>query len=591
VVFNDGETEKDIPFSITSTPAAGTPNQQVVVQLASDLNLDQRSRLTVNLVTANVAPVARPSAQQNGQQSFVFARSLGSIVLDANVQDANSTDTHTVQWTAPSGASITTSGTQLVLQPTSLPAGVHRFEVSITDSGSPALSTRGTLDLALLDSVPTLPAGVQNLAANGLPDDPAYSPPTPNVLPEFSRELNQFLVEGDPGVQMRLGPYALYFGKAQAQIAPDNILIGDDTISNVGGYFDFVVSDLAQAGQSVNVVLPQHAPVPANAVYRKYESQTRSWIDFVQNDTNRLSSAPGQQGYCPPPNSTEYRAGLNTGDWCVRLTISDGGPNDDDGQANGTVSDPGGVAALASVTISTRGSGNTSGGGGAIDPSLLLLGVALLALRFRWKARALLALCMTVSVTAFAQDTGLYLGAQIGLARGEQTESDLNLALSSSGYDVVAEYDDRQRRAWNVFAGYQLTRYIGVQAGYANLGDVGATLSGAVNDVNGLLSDVARAQPRSAAGAELVATGRYSFTPRFAVSGKAGVLRWNSKYNTASINGSSISRVATSGTDSSLGFALQYAVIDNWWLTADWTRYRVDTETIKFAGLGVGYRF
>ena len=55
-------------------------------------------------------------------------------------------------------------------------------------------------------------------------------------------------------------------------------------------------------------------------------------------------SAPGEPGNCPPPQSTVYRDGLNTGDWCVQLTIEDGGPNDADGLANGSIDDPGGVA-------------------------------------------------------------------------------------------------------------------------------------------------------------------------------------------------------------------------------------------------------
>jgi hypothetical protein len=61
---------------------------------------------------------------------------------------------------------------------------------------------------------------------------------------------------------------------------------------------------------------------------------------------NQLHSAPGRSGYCPPPASDQWSLGLNEGYWCVQLTIEDGGPNDNDGMANTTIVDPGGVAVL-----------------------------------------------------------------------------------------------------------------------------------------------------------------------------------------------------------------------------------------------------
>ena len=48
-------------------------------------------------------------------------------------------------------------------------------------------------------------------------------------------------------------------------------------------------------------------------------------------------------GTCPSTGDDSYLKGLAEGDFCVQLTIEDGGPNDTDGQVNGTVKDPGGV--------------------------------------------------------------------------------------------------------------------------------------------------------------------------------------------------------------------------------------------------------
>ena len=52
---------------------------------------------------------------------------------------------------------------------------------------------------------------------------------------------------------------------------------------------------------------------------------------------------------CPAAGSTLYRPGLNAGDNCVQLWLQDGGPNDADGIANGTVRLAGGLAVSAKV--------------------------------------------------------------------------------------------------------------------------------------------------------------------------------------------------------------------------------------------------
>ncbi|KNC65015.1 hypothetical protein AC626_25830, partial [Pseudoalteromonas rubra] len=111
---------------------------------------------------------------------------------------------------------------------------------------------------------------------------------------------------------------------------------------NIGGLFDFIATGLPQAGDTYTIVIPQRRPIPANAVYRKLKND--EWVDFVVSGGNAILSAAGEPGYCPPPGSNEWTEGLAEGDWCVQLQIVDGGPNDDDGMANRSVVDPGGIA-------------------------------------------------------------------------------------------------------------------------------------------------------------------------------------------------------------------------------------------------------
>jgi len=119
----------------------------------------------------------------------------------------------------------------------------------------------------------------------------------------------------------------------------------DDDYEYPSGLFDFRVSGAA-AGESYNLVLPLASAIPSNSVFRKFIDENTGWQDFVVDATNAISSAAASNGACPEPGSGLYVSGLTTGDNCIQLFIEDGGPNDTDGIADGTVTDPSGLATL-----------------------------------------------------------------------------------------------------------------------------------------------------------------------------------------------------------------------------------------------------
>jgi hypothetical protein len=184
---------------------------------------------------------------------------------------------------------------------------------------------------------------------------------TANVLQELTGTSDKNLIEADPGVRLRLGSVAFAAGNNSAQVSESDIAtygagqFVSDTVKNEGGLFDFEAIELPQAGQSVQIVLPQLQPVPEFPLYRKRTAA--GWSNFVVNDTNRVASAPGAQGYCPPPGDAAYSEGLTAGHWCVQLTIEDGGPNDADGQPNNAIADPGGVGSMQLASVEVSGSG------------------------------------------------------------------------------------------------------------------------------------------------------------------------------------------------------------------------------------------
>jgi hypothetical protein len=175
-------------------------------------------------------------------------------------------------------------------------------------------------------------------------------------------EINQLVAgssvaQTDTGLHLILGETAFASDTANAVVTLQNLSEHGGAAGGVGenfedndyqytsGIFDFEVMGAAQGG-SVRVVLPQLSAIPANAIYRKYIANI-GWFDFVETADNTVASALGSLGVCPAPGDSSYMKGLSEGHFCVQLTIQDGGPNDTDAEANGTVKDPGGIAVEA----------------------------------------------------------------------------------------------------------------------------------------------------------------------------------------------------------------------------------------------------
>ncbi|MFQ5470118.1 MAG: hypothetical protein ACE5EH_07390 [Gammaproteobacteria bacterium] len=203
---------------------------------------------------------------------------------------------------------------------------------------------------------------------------------------------NGLVLSTEADLKITLGEIAFVSGNNAAEVTEEDIaqhgngsgLYKADDYDNVSGFFDFEIYGIKQPGDSVNIVIPMLEALPKDAVYRKYMPQT-GWQDFVENERNKVSSAPGELGNCPQAGDMAYTDSLTEGSFCVQLTIEDGGPNDADGEANYVVKDPGGIGVKAvSVVETPPAEQNTnannvspvvSSGGGSVSlwESLLLI--------------------------------------------------------------------------------------------------------------------------------------------------------------------------------------------------------------------------
>jgi hypothetical protein len=157
------------------------------------------------------------------------------------------------------------------------------------------------------------------------------------------------VMQAPVGTSIALGNAAFCSGASSVGIDEDQLValsgVADADYDYLGGLIDFTLSgDLD--GASYNLVLPLESAIPANAEYRKFIDEVIGWQEFVVDATNAIASAAASDGACPAPGSELYVDGLTAGDNCIQLQIEDGGPNDADGTADGTLTDPSGLATL-----------------------------------------------------------------------------------------------------------------------------------------------------------------------------------------------------------------------------------------------------
>jgi hypothetical protein len=143
-------------------------------------------------------------------------------------------------------------------------------------------------------------------------------------------------------------------------------LPADDTVdrSCVGGCFDFQVTGLAPGAQVRVSLLPLTVPIPSEGEISYKKVIGGVWTEFDTAAGDTIASGSSLAGASCSTDPADYTVGLNGGHDCIMLTITDGGSNDGDGAADGTVTDPGGVAAIDPEVIfdpSTRDSFDPGG--------------------------------------------------------------------------------------------------------------------------------------------------------------------------------------------------------------------------------------
>ncbi len=335
---------------------------------------------------------------QNGDATPIIDVASGSVDIKSGTNAAN----FTYNWnngftdaTIIALAGNTTTAETLTIDPTSLAPGNYNISLSIT---SIALSTTIRADTSI--SVPTLNLLPKDTDGDGINDDDAsegfgddnnngipnyldhngYTDPTQLQTSITGNNTSATIIKSSTGA-IQVGSIAAnkFNSAVESQnfytngignghgpnIETSDLTVDSNVINScIGGCFDFTVDNLT-SGEVVNVTIPLSSPIPANAVYRK--SVNGNWKGFKIDAINKVSSSAAISSSpttCPTPGSPTYTVGLTEGDFCIQLTMNDGGPNDADTSANGKLLDPGGVASTNQRNLENTSPAINSAGNG-----------------------------------------------------------------------------------------------------------------------------------------------------------------------------------------------------------------------------------
>ena len=339
--------------------------ETVVITLGSLTNAVTGSvtERTITIVEENVAPMIHLSVAQGGTAGRIVAADGGPVTVTANYSDLNPGDTHTLEWdSALSGLDyVTIDGATVTVDPSTLGDTLMTASATVSDDGNPILSASDSVVVKILATAPAL--GADDSDGDGISDaDEGYGDSDNDGIPDYLDNIDESnlapvgdsgdVVQTSAGTTVVLGDTAFSSGNNEVGIDESDVGSADADWDYLGGLVDFKVSG-GQAGATYNVVIPLSGTVPAGAVLRKFMGDNIGWQDFVENATNAISSITAAPGTCPAPGSVFYEPGIIAADMvapeqviCLQLLIEDGGPNDMDGVANGTVVDPSGIATL-----------------------------------------------------------------------------------------------------------------------------------------------------------------------------------------------------------------------------------------------------
>ena len=307
----------------------------------------------LTIVEDAVSPSLSISISQGENSGQFVSSAAGNVMATVEIQDPNGT--HTADWSQSDNNLLPVDGTEsftFSFDPTGLDAGPYLISADVSDDGIPDRVYKvGKLIHITADSA------TPDLDEDGVPDE--FDEVTAEHAISLDTSESDLVAVAEQGAKLAAGGAATSNSVRGVKVTESMIIEGgadggeaplnaeDTGFDYASGLYDLEIQRIPVPGQSVRIVIPTGAEIPADGTLRIY-TETDSWMDFTADENNTVSSSQGTATSCPEVGAESYSSGLNEGSFCVQLMIEDGGANDADGEVNGVIDFLGGVGAPVS---------------------------------------------------------------------------------------------------------------------------------------------------------------------------------------------------------------------------------------------------
>ncbi len=405
---------------------------------------------TITISEQDQPPLIDFSINQDSIQSRIISTLSGNVSITAEITTPYPEEQVSYDWSATDNAIVPSNGTQqnsLEFAPDGLTPGIYKARLTVIDSHN--LKSSKEIAFAIINTenpgsgeegidydYDGLFEGAGDNDKDGLPDfsdlnklpnnyifnlhnpnplDPSNPSLSFHLAPEgdtvgLSIEVPYFpehqkvpyMIQVQPGLHLNRGELNLLFDQhyqISSLVPRDLIELADPLFSPEDNYNDaqinsglahsisnFTINNLPYAGYTASFVFPLPEPINETPLSFRVLLPSSGWQTFDEI-SDSIASATRNGHICPPPNSTAYQAGLNSGADCLLFNVKDGGTNDSDEQANGSITIA--LGTLIGIEAEPRAviedlnieSPEEKGGSGAISSLFLLLTALGLGLR------------------------------------------------------------------------------------------------------------------------------------------------------------------------------------------------------------------
>ena len=202
----------------------------------------------------------------------------------------------------------------------------------------------------------------------------------------------------------------------------------------------------------------------------------------------------------------------------------------------------------------------------------------------------LAALAVIASPFAVADDSGWYVGANVGQSKAKIDDARIISGLQAGNIATTSINDDNRDTGYKLFGGYQFNKNFALEGGYFDLGRFGFT---ATTVPAGPLTGNIKLK-----GLNLDMVGTLPITEKFSAFGRVGVNYAEAKDSFTGTGAVHVLNPNPSKRDTNykLGLGLQYALTDSLAVRAEAERYRINDAVgnkgdVDLVSVGLVYRF